>query len=94
MAGIPYPPKNCRIAFREPFPRREVYEGRKWYYIRAIIDEEPEKEIRMDTVHQTQFLDNLIYQDKKLLNAVVLCKDGRFELVQHSPQLDFFEAVK
>ena len=93
MTGVPYPPQNCRIVFREPFPREENHGGHVKLYIRAIIDEMPEREIRMDSLEQTRFVDDLVRQDGKLLNAEVLVKDGKFVLLRHSPQIDFFKEV-
>ena len=93
MTGVPYPPKNCRIVFREPFPRTE-YSPQKKYYIKAHINGMPEQEIRIDSIGQLRFIDELIAQDRKLLNAVVICKEGKFSLLHHSPQLDFFGVVK
>ena len=46
-----------------PFPRRENY-GRTKLYIRASIDNIPEMEIRISSVSQIQFLDELVKHAK------------------------------
>ena len=92
MAGTPYPPKNADIVFRQEFPRLEYSPERK-YYIRAIVNGSPEKEIRIDAVQQLAVMDKLLAKDRKLLNACIKVIDGQFFIVTHSPQADFFEAI-
>jgi len=92
MSGIPYPEKNCTIVFRQEFPRLEYSPERK-YYIKAIVNGGPEREIRIDAVQQLAVMDKLIREDKKLLNACVKVIDGQFYVVTRSPQKDFFEAI-
>ena len=91
--SIPYPSLNCVIVFREPFPRVDMYEGKKWYYVRAIIDDQPECQIRFNKLSQLRFIDNEIIIHKKILNAVIKCINGEFTIVSHSPQVDFFDMV-
>lgn len=93
--SIPYPPtdRNCAITFREPFPTVR-YEPRKRLYIRAILDDSMEQEIRITSRQQIELLEQLIREDGKILNAKVLSRKGIFELLERSPQTDFFEMVK
>ena len=103
---VSYPPKNSIITFREPFPRIERYSvdrnGIKFidphstkYYIKVSIDDQPEKEIRIDRQQQLDVIDYLISVDEKLTSAEVRCdSQGRFVVLQHSPQEDFFDLVK
>lgn len=90
MTGIPYPPKNSIITFREPLPRKE-FSGRSIkYYIRANIALSdiglPEQEIRIVAKQQLDTIDALIKTDLKLTNAVVRCDNySRFIVLQHSP---------
>jgi len=84
------PPKNCEITFREPFPRVVNMK----LHIRAIIDETPEREIKIETEQQSDILAYLIRVDKKLTNAIVRADSmGRWAVLQHSPALDFFDLV-
>ena len=92
MSGAIYPPRNCTIVLREPFPRVE-YSPYKKYYIRACIDGMPEVEMRMGAEQQLSIVDKLIREDGKLLNAKVVCTDGQFTISEHSPQVDFFSLV-
>ena len=90
MAGIPYPPRNSIITFREPFPRKNENK----YYIKVAVDEMPEMEIRIDSKQQKDVMDYLILVDKKLTNAVVRNDNqGRFVVEKHSPASDFFYLI-
>ena len=93
--SVPYPPsdRDCIIVFREPFSRIKM-EPNKKLYIRAIIDNEPEQEIRMVSKQQVDFIEKLIKEDGKILNAKVNSIKGMFELIERSPQEDFFDLVK
>lgn len=91
--SILYPPENCIITFREPFPRKE-FSPDKIYYIRARIDSMPEMEIRIVKEQQMEVMDELIAQDKKLTCARVACIDGEFIVVSRSPQSDFLEMIR
>jgi len=92
MTGTPYPPKNCRITFREPFPRRDLHDGKRKYYIEVALDGHLQQ-IRIARLAQLRFIDDLIAQDGQILNAVVQCTEGVFRLVSHSPQADFLKEV-
>ena len=93
--SIPYPPKNSTIVFREPFPRKEWSSNQLKYYIKVSIDDLPEQEIRIVKRQQRECMDYLIQVDLKLTNAVVDCdSQGRFTVLQHSPQTSFFDLVK
>ena len=90
MSGIPYPPKNCEIIFREPFFRREWSVNQVKYYIKASINGLPEQEIRIARRQQMDILDYLIKVDLKLTGAIVRCDAlGRFTVIRHSPASDF-----
>ncbi len=92
MSGTPYPPLNCRITFREPFPRRDLHDGKRKYYLRVALDGH-DMQIRIARLAQLHFIDDLIAQDGQILNAVVSCTDGVFKLVSHSPQVSFLKEV-
>ena len=93
--STPYPPKNSVITFLEPYPRVEKYNRTKWYYIKACVNGLPEQEIRMDKKQQLSVVDYLLQVDGKLTGAVVDCdSQGRFVVLQHSPQSDFFELAE
>ncbi len=102
MSGTPYPKKGSVITFREPFPQVEVtnrngnpMSPKRVYYIKAIVDDHPERKIRMDAVQQMRIVDYLIRVDKKLTNAVVEVNGwGDFVIKSHSPQEDFFNLTK
>ena len=36
--SIPYPPKNCELVFREPFPRKEISGGESLYWNKTKRD--------------------------------------------------------
>ena len=93
--SIIYPPKNSVIVFREPFFRREFSGQRVRYYIRAIVNGMPEKEIRVVSAQQKGVMDELLRKDLKLTNAVVMnTRLGVFKVISSSPQRDFFKIVK
>jgi len=89
------PPRDSVITFREPFFRREFSGQRVRYYIRAIVNGMPEREIKIAGKQQKEVMDELLKKDLKLTNAVVRNdRFGVFRIVQHSPQKDFFKIVK
>ena len=105
--SILYPPKNSVITFREPNYRRE-FSGHNStrYYIKARITlgatevcengiALPEQEIRVSAQQQKDIMEYLLQADLKLTNAVVKCdSQGRWTVLVHSPQEDFFDLVK
>ncbi len=95
LQGIPYPPVNTDtiIIFREPFPEIR-YEPRKRFYIRAIMGNGPEQEIRIAARQQLRTIEQLLKEDRKILNAKVLCRKGKFEVLERSPQTDFLSILK
>ena len=92
MSGVSYPPKNCLIIFREPFPRVEFSPDRK-LYIRAMVNAR-EGELRIASQQQIQVMEQLVKEDGKLLNAVVKVENGKFVILKRSPQSDFFSLVR
>ena len=92
MTSIPYPPKNSLITFREPFYSKEWNGYKMRYYIKASVDGGPESEMRVAARQQMELMDYILQVDLKLTNAVVDCdSQGRFTVLQHSPQGDFFD---
>ena len=93
--SIIYPPKNSTIIFKEPFFRKELSGRQVKYYIKAVVDDMPEQEIRVTREQQRETMDYLLKSDMKLTNAVVGCDNMcQFKVVLHSPQKDFFGLVK
>ena len=90
--GVNYPPSNCLITFREPFPRVEYTPYRK-LYIRAMINAR-DGEIRIESQQQIKVMEKLIKEDGKLLNAKIKVENGVFTVLQHSPQSDFFSIIR
>ena len=55
----------------------------------------PEQEIRIAKQQQKDVIDYLLKTDLKLTNAVVRAdSQGRWVVIKHSPQEDFFDLVK
>jgi len=95
MPSIPYPPKNSLITFREPFPGKEWNGFKIRYYIKVSVDDGPESEMRVAARQQMELMDYILQVDLKLTGATVRCDAlGRFTVLQHSPQEDFFDLVK
>ena len=93
--GIPYPPRKSTIVFMEPYPRREWNGHSMTYYIKASINDNLEQEIRISAKQQGEIMEHLIRVDRKLTGAIVKSdSNGRWIVLRHSPQSDFFDLVK
>jgi len=90
MPKLKYPIIGTRITFRETHPK----EIGRHYLIRVSVDgSEPYLMAFRDT-RQKNVIKKLIREDKKILGATVRCMvDGRFVVIEHSPQTDFMEEI-
>jgi len=89
------PPKDSTIIFREPYPMKRFSGHTVKYYIRVSIDGGKECEVCIRNQKQQDLIDYLIKVDLKLTSAVVRNDTyGRFTVLRHSPQIDFFEVVE
>ena len=87
-----FPPKNSILTFREPFLKTVPGESVKC--ILACVDD-TERLVKIEEEQQLDIIDYLLLTDKKLTNAVVDCdSQGRFTVLRHSPQEDFFDLVR
>ena len=77
------------IVFREPFPVKD----NNAYYINAIVNYKPEKNIRINDTRIQKIMDFLVKHDKKLTNAILFIHDKHYTILKHSPQSDFFDMI-